>query len=119
MPATRLLSIAGLARLLVAGSLLALLVVVAAIAAGGGADASNLEGGFHGGAYGVLQSAGLLFFAFAGFGASGRTRMNTGPCPALYHLSSPSGRRADEEFACWFTLFTRATTGCCATRGHW
>jgi APA family basic amino acid/polyamine antiporter len=58
---------AGLARLLVGGSLLALLVVVTAIATGGGADASNLGGGFHGGAYGVLQSAGLLFFAFAGY----------------------------------------------------
>lgn len=56
---------AGLARLLVAGSLLALLVVVVAIAGGGG-RASSL-GGFHGGAYGVLQSAGLLFFAFAGY----------------------------------------------------
>jgi basic amino acid/polyamine antiporter, APA family len=58
---------AGLARLLVGGSLLALLVVVTAIATGGGADASNLDAGFHGGAYGVLQSAGLLFFAFAGY----------------------------------------------------
>ncbi len=58
---------AGLARVLVAGSLLALLIVVAAIAASGEAQASNLEGGFHGGAYGVLQSAGLLFFAFAGY----------------------------------------------------
>ena len=58
---------AGLARLLVGGSLLALLVVVTAISTGGGADASNLSGGFHGGAYGVLQSAGLLFFAFAGY----------------------------------------------------
>jgi APA family basic amino acid/polyamine antiporter len=58
---------AGLARLLVAGSVLALLAVVVAIAAGGGADASNLRGGVHGGAYGVLQSAGLLFFAFAGY----------------------------------------------------
>jgi APA family basic amino acid/polyamine antiporter len=56
---------AGLTRLLVAASLLALLVMVAAIV-GGGASASSL-GGFHGGAYGVLQSAGLLFFAFAGY----------------------------------------------------
>ena len=56
---------AGLARLLVAGSLLALLVVVVAIASGGGRAPSL--GGFHGGAYGVLQSAGLLFFAFAGY----------------------------------------------------
>jgi basic amino acid/polyamine antiporter, APA family len=56
---------AGLTRLLVAASLLALAVVVAAIA-GGGARASGL-GSVHGGAYGVLQSAGLLFFAFAGY----------------------------------------------------
>jgi basic amino acid/polyamine antiporter, APA family len=61
---------ARLTRLLVAGSLLALVVVVAAIATGGDAGASNL-GGFSalgsGGAYGILQSAGLLFFAFAGY----------------------------------------------------
>jgi APA family basic amino acid/polyamine antiporter len=56
---------AGLTRLLVAASLLALAVVVAAIV-GGGARASVL-GSVHGGAYGVLQSAGLLFFAFAGY----------------------------------------------------
>jgi len=56
---------AGLTRLLVAASLLALAVVVAAIL-GGGARASGL-GDVHGGAYGVLQSAGLLFFAFAGY----------------------------------------------------
>ena len=56
---------AGLTRLLVAASLLALAVVVAAVL-GGGTHASDL-GGFHGGAYGVLQSAGLLFFAFAGY----------------------------------------------------
>ncbi|HET7554022.1 MAG TPA: APC family permease [Gaiellaceae bacterium] len=56
---------AGLTRLLVAASLLALAVVVAAIFAGGG-RASGL-GAVHGGAYGVLQSAGLLFFAFAGY----------------------------------------------------
>jgi APA family basic amino acid/polyamine antiporter len=61
---------ARLARLLVGASLLALLVVVAAIAAGGGASAGKL-GGLdslgRGGAYGILQSAGLLFFAFAGY----------------------------------------------------
>jgi APA family basic amino acid/polyamine antiporter len=56
---------AGLTRVLVAASLLALVVVVAAIF-GGGARASGL-GAVHGGAYGVLQSAGLLFFAFAGY----------------------------------------------------
>jgi basic amino acid/polyamine antiporter, APA family len=58
---------AGLARILVAGSLLALLIVVAAIVGSGGADASNLTGSAPHGAYGVLQSAGLLFFAFAGY----------------------------------------------------
>ena len=56
---------AGLTRLLVGASLLALAVVVAAIFGGGG-RASGL-GAVHGGAYGVLQSAGLLFFAFAGY----------------------------------------------------
>jgi APA family basic amino acid/polyamine antiporter len=56
---------AGLTRVLVAVSLLALTVVVAAIF-GGGAGGSGL-GAVHGGAYGVLQSAGLLFFAFAGY----------------------------------------------------
>jgi basic amino acid/polyamine antiporter, APA family len=58
---------AGLTRLLVAGSLLALLVVVGAILASGGTDGSNLTGSSPRGAYGVLQSAGLLFFAFAGY----------------------------------------------------
>jgi basic amino acid/polyamine antiporter, APA family len=56
---------AGLTRLLVAASLLALAVVVAAIL-GGGNRGSGL-GDVHGGVYGVLQSAGLLFFAFAGY----------------------------------------------------
>jgi basic amino acid/polyamine antiporter, APA family len=58
---------AGLARVLVAGSLLALLVVVGAIIASGDADGSNLTGSSPHGVYGVLQSAGLLFFAFAGY----------------------------------------------------
>jgi len=58
---------AGLTRVLVAGSLVALLVVVAAILASGGTDGSNLTGSSPHGAYGVLQSAGLLFFAFAGY----------------------------------------------------
>jgi APA family basic amino acid/polyamine antiporter len=58
---------AGLARLLVAGSVLALLVVVAAIAASGETHASNLEGLTSGGVYGVFQAAALLFFAFAGY----------------------------------------------------
>jgi basic amino acid/polyamine antiporter, APA family len=59
---------AGLARILVAGSLAALAVVVAAILGSGGGTAANLSlGDLRGGAYGILQSAGLLFFAFAGY----------------------------------------------------
>jgi basic amino acid/polyamine antiporter, APA family len=58
---------AGLARVLVAGSLLALLVVVGAILVSGGTDGSNLTSSSPHGVYGVLQSAGLLFFAFAGY----------------------------------------------------
>jgi basic amino acid/polyamine antiporter, APA family len=58
---------AGLARVLVAGSLLALLLVVGAILVSGGTDGSNLTGSSPHGVYGVLQSAGLLFFAFAGY----------------------------------------------------
>ncbi|MFI6521910.1 APC family permease [Spirillospora sp. NPDC050679] len=57
-------------RVLVATSLTALAVVVAGIALGGGASAANLGGWSAlgtGGVYGVLQSAGLLFFAFAGY----------------------------------------------------
>jgi APA family basic amino acid/polyamine antiporter len=58
---------AGLARLLVAGSVTALLVVVAAIAGSGNTHASNLDGLTSDGFYGILQAAGLLFFAFAGY----------------------------------------------------
>ena len=61
---------AGLARLLVAGSIVALLVVVGTIAASGDADAGRIGSisslGGHG-LYGLLQAAGLLFFAFAGY----------------------------------------------------
>jgi basic amino acid/polyamine antiporter, APA family len=60
---------AGLARLLVAGSIVALLVVVGAIVASGEADRGRIGGvtaGGHG-LYGLLQAAGLLFFAFAGY----------------------------------------------------
>src|SRR5690348_8698055 len=61
---------AGLARVLVAGSLLALLIVVGAILASGEASAGRI-GGLgslgHGGVHGLLQAAGLLFFAFAGY----------------------------------------------------
>jgi APA family basic amino acid/polyamine antiporter len=59
---------ARLARVLVAASLLALVVVVAAIAFGGRTSSSHIGHVFaHGGVYGVLQAAGLLFFAFAGY----------------------------------------------------
>jgi APA family basic amino acid/polyamine antiporter len=59
---------ARLTRVIVTVVLLALAVVVAAGLVGGPADASRValdlaEGGW----YGVLQSAGLLFFAFAGY----------------------------------------------------
>jgi basic amino acid/polyamine antiporter, APA family len=57
---------AGLARILVGLAILALLVVVVAIWAGGSSAGVHLS--LHkGGVYGVLQSAGLLFFAFAGY----------------------------------------------------
>ena len=59
---------AGLARLLVAGSLAALLVVVAAVAASGAATTGHLHADEPAVTpYGVLQAAGLLFFAFAGY----------------------------------------------------
>lgn len=59
---------ARVARVLVALVLAALAVVVVAGAAGGAWDVGGLVGGVAtGGAYGVLQSAGLLFFAFAGY----------------------------------------------------
>ncbi|HEU5361904.1 MAG TPA: APC family permease [Gaiellaceae bacterium] len=57
---------ARLTRVLVALSLTALAVVLAAIATSGHVELANLAGR-HGGAYGILQSAGLLFFAFAGY----------------------------------------------------
>jgi APA family basic amino acid/polyamine antiporter len=41
--------------------------VVGAILVSGGTDGSNLTGSSPHGVYGVLQSAGLLFFAFAGY----------------------------------------------------
>jgi APA family basic amino acid/polyamine antiporter len=61
---------AGLTRLLVAASLTALAVVVIGIVVGGQASPTHLGGWSAlgtGGVYGVLQSAGLLFFAFAGY----------------------------------------------------
>ncbi|GAA0383110.1 APC family permease [Microbispora corallina] len=59
-----------LTRVLVATSLTALAVLVAGIALGGHAGTARLGGWAAlgtGGAYGVLQAAGLLFFAFAGY----------------------------------------------------
>ena len=53
------------ARVLVAVSMVALLVLILAISTSGHADAGLHFSSF--GAYGVLQSAGLLFFAFAGY----------------------------------------------------
>ncbi len=59
-----------LTRILVTVTLIALVVLVAGISIGGGASSDNL-GGIgalgSGGLYGILQSAGLLFFAFAGY----------------------------------------------------
>ena len=57
---------AELARVLVAVSILALLVVVLAIATSAHADTARISFSSFG-AYGVLQAAGLLFFAFAGY----------------------------------------------------
>jgi APA family basic amino acid/polyamine antiporter len=58
---------AALTRVLVAASLTALAVVVIGIAVGGNAGADNLAWSDTGGVYGILQAAGLLFFAFAGY----------------------------------------------------
>ena len=60
---------AGLTRVIVTVVLLALAVVVAAVTAGGDPQWSRVTpwDAAGGGWYGVLQSAGLLFFAFAGY----------------------------------------------------
>jgi basic amino acid/polyamine antiporter, APA family len=58
---------AGLTRIVVAVSLAALTVVIGAILGSGAGDSANLSLELPGGYYGVLQSAGLLFFAFAGY----------------------------------------------------
>ena len=51
-----------------AGSLVALAVVVLTVSVSGRAETSRVtEGGVPDGAYGILQAAGLLFFAFAGY----------------------------------------------------
>jgi APA family basic amino acid/polyamine antiporter len=56
-----------LARLIVAFVLIVLVVVVASGIAGESATSSPLAVTGEAGAYGILQSAGLLFFAFAGY----------------------------------------------------
>lgn len=59
-----------LTRILVGATLAVLAVVVGAIAAGGRSGAAHLGGWAAlgtGGGYGILQAAGLLFFAFAGY----------------------------------------------------
>ena len=60
---------AGLTRVLVVAVLGALAIAVAAVWGGSGPDMGNIvgEGLLAHGWYGVLQSAGLLFFAFAGY----------------------------------------------------
>src|SRR4029079_13676622 len=59
---------ARLARVLVAGSLVALALDIGGIASGSHTSSSHIGSVFaHGGVYGVLQAAGLLFFAFAGY----------------------------------------------------
>jgi basic amino acid/polyamine antiporter, APA family len=58
---------ARLTRVIVSLILAALAVVVSAALLGGEASSANLTGDLPGGVWGVLQSAGLLFFAFAGY----------------------------------------------------
>jgi APA family basic amino acid/polyamine antiporter len=58
---------ARLTRVLVALVLATLCLVVLATLGGGRADVSRLDAAMPAGAAGVLQSAGLLFFAFAGY----------------------------------------------------
>jgi APA family basic amino acid/polyamine antiporter len=60
---------AGLTRILVVGVVIALAIAVAACGGGSGANPATLlgDGLLAHGWYGILQSAGLLFFAFAGY----------------------------------------------------
>lgn len=58
---------AGLTRVLVAATLLALAAVVVAGLAGGAADPALLTGWTDGGVLGIGQAAALLFFSFAGY----------------------------------------------------
>lgn len=58
---------AALNRVLVAVTVLVLALVIAACLGGGATSGSRLHDGGSVSAYGVLQAAGLLFFAFAGY----------------------------------------------------
>ncbi|WP_216215573.1 APC family permease [Amycolatopsis aidingensis] len=58
---------AGLARVLLTITLLGIAAVLVAVFGGGQVDAAVLGGGWTGGVSGLLQAAGLLFFAFAGY----------------------------------------------------
>jgi basic amino acid/polyamine antiporter, APA family len=58
---------AGLTRILVVLTLLALAAVVVAALGGGRTDPANLVGWTSGGLTGITQAAALLFFAFAGY----------------------------------------------------
>lgn len=58
---------ARLTRVLLALTLLALAAVVTAALGGGNANPANLSGWTDHGLFGILQAAGLLFFAFAGY----------------------------------------------------
>jgi basic amino acid/polyamine antiporter, APA family len=58
---------AGLTKIIVAVVLAALAATVTAALLGGAADVGNLATDLPGGVFGVLQSGGLLFFAFAGY----------------------------------------------------
>lgn len=58
---------AAMTRVLVTATLAALAVVVIGVSVGSGTSTGHLSGWGSGGAYGIVQSAGLLFFAFAGY----------------------------------------------------
>jgi APA family basic amino acid/polyamine antiporter len=58
---------AALTRAIVSVSLLALMVVIVAVLCGGQADVARLKLDANWGLFGVLQAAGLWFFAFAGY----------------------------------------------------
>lgn len=56
-----------LTRVIVTIVLASLAVAIAASTLGGNASLDNLDGTLHDGLFGILRSAGLLFFAFAGY----------------------------------------------------